>query len=237
MQQEHSLIFWSKAKADETFDEAAEKAYRLMQLFMTKDEDFFPKYKVPSRGKNKDLPFEWTFENFKKVLRKGSNREGKIEFLDLGYSISFVSSLDRKKETYLRLNVGTQSPSSHNTMIIEFSENNYLSEKEQADRLEELFKDCIPLFDPYWAAIVNLTNRRMLNPYDNGGLSAFVHWLNYWNSEYFQEFIKNKIKDAPVLSMTEWHDGYLIKLQENPIDNENPVELEAQRASKEYFGL
>ncbi|OWR32382.1 hypothetical protein CDO73_01890 [Saccharibacillus sp. O23] len=237
MQQEHSLIFWARAKADETFDEAAEKAYPLMQLLMTKGEDFFPKYKVPSRAKNKDLPFEWTFENFKKVLRKGSNREGKVEFLDLGYSVIFASSLQSKDQTSIKLRVGTQHSRFSNTMIVKFPDNSSLSSKEQANRLEQLFKDCIPLFDPYWAAIVNLTNRRILNPYDNGGLSAFVHWLNYWNSEYFQEFIENKINDAPVLSMTEWQDGYLIKLQENPIDSENPAELEAQRAAKEYFGL
>lgn len=236
MQQEHSLIFWARAKADETFDEAAEKAYPLMQLLMTKGEDFFPKYKVPSRAKNKDLPFEWTFENFKKVLRKGSNREGKVEFLDLGYSIGFVSSLNRKKETYLRLKVGTQSPRSHNTMMIEFSENSYFSEKEQANRLEELFKDCIPLFDPYWAAIINRDNT--MKPQNNDiPLNKFVHWLNYWGSDLIDEIGEDRLKVSPLFSTEKWHDGYLVKLQENPIDSENPAELEAQRAAKEYFGL
>ncbi len=53
MQQEHTLIFWSKAKADETFDNAAERAYPLMQLFMTKDEDFFRNIKFRVEGKTK----------------------------------------------------------------------------------------------------------------------------------------------------------------------------------------
>ncbi len=236
MQQEHSLIFWSKAKADETFDEAAEKAYRLMQLFMTKDEDFFPKYKVPSRGENKDLPFEWTFENFKNVLRKGSNREGKVEFLDLGYSVIFASSLQRKDQTSIKLRVGTQHSRFSNTMIVKFPDNSYLSEKEQAGRLEELFKDCIPLFDPYWAAIINRDNT--MKPQNNDiPLNKFVHWLNYWASNLVDEIGEDRLKVAPLFSTEKWHDGYLIKLHENPIDIESPAELEAQRAAKEYFGL
>ncbi|MDO3411191.1 hypothetical protein QWJ34_15605 [Saccharibacillus sp. CPCC 101409] len=231
MEQSHSLIFWAKPKR-ESFDEAAERAYELMEVLMEYGETFYPKYQL--NEKYDKQPFQWELSTFKKALRQGINREGEIEFLDLGYSINFISSWEQQDRVSIQMTVGIQKPIFNNTFIIGLPSGLSLGSEPDKERVESVFKRCIEVFRPEWAAVVNDWNKRRKDQ-GSRNLSKRMHWMNYWSSERVQEIGEKRVREAPIFNVEQLHEGCLLKLQENPIDDERIEDLERQLAAKKYF--
>lgn len=87
MLQLQTMILWSKPK-EKDFENLAKTAYRIMEVLKEFGSEVEPKYLTVNRKKDA-FPFEWSYENFRNTLKKGVNKEGDVEFPELGYSIDF----------------------------------------------------------------------------------------------------------------------------------------------------
>lgn len=231
MKQKHSLIFWAKA-GEESFDEAAERAYELMQSLMACGDAFYPKYRVCETGYNE--PFDWNFDHFKQALREGSNREGVHEFLDLGFSIHFVSSRQPEHRVSINLTVGMRNPRFQNTLILSLPAEFPLENESGVRQAESVFRIGIEKFRPYWAAIVNAPNKRR-KAYKGLDLSQRIHWVNYWDTARIARIGTENMSRAPIFETEKQEEGCIVKLQRYPIDDESLLDLDKQKAAQAFF--
>lgn len=94
MIQRHSIILWKKAeRKDKDFEEIAKETYEVLKQFQECPQELRPNY-LTAKTKKDIKEFDWNYENFRSMLKKGVNKEGENIFEDLGYSISFFSSLN-----------------------------------------------------------------------------------------------------------------------------------------------
>lgn len=108
MIQRHSIILWRKAdRADKSFEEISKEAYEVLNLFQDCPQELRPNY-LTAKTRKDVKEFDWNYENFSNMLKKGINREGETTFEDLGYSTSFFSSLDEQNSTAFIMTAGNK---------------------------------------------------------------------------------------------------------------------------------
>lgn len=116
--QRHSIILWKKAeKKDKAFDEIAKETYEVLNLFRDCPQELRPNY-LTAETKKDIKEFDWNYENFRSTLKKGINKEGENIFEDLGYSISFFSSLNGQNACGFEMIAGNKNEKFHNSLII-----------------------------------------------------------------------------------------------------------------------
>lgn len=228
MREKNELIFWSKSR-EESFDEAAERTYALLQMLREHGEEVYPRYQG-KRRKNK-VPFEWNLENFKKAFRKSGDKD----FQDIGYTMWFLSTPEEKTQACILFSNGTRSPRLQNTLNIRLSPDFSFYEEENIHNVEQIFRKCIDRFDPYWGAVINTNNTRRPE-YKESSLDERVHWLNYWGPEQVEEVGEEKLQQAPLLAVEKHYEGYLLKLQPSLIRSDGEEDFQRQLNVHRYLG-
>lgn len=230
------MLFWSKARTVD-FEGTAMQAYNIMQALMEYGEELCPVYLTVSK-KQDIAPFNWSYDSFVEILKKGVNKEGKNETSELGYSVNFFSSLIEKNSASISMTVGGTNPKFKNTLIISLPQSFSLyNDSSSLDKLEAVFRKCAALFNPDWAAIVNKVNSRRYNGYFNGDIPSTIHWLNYWGIDIIDRLEKRNLEQAPILLKEKLNDGYLLKLKRTPINDLVQEDIEIQCKANNNLGL
>jgi len=128
------------------------------------------------------------------MLKKGINKEGENIFEDLGYSISFFSSMHEQNSCAIEVRAGNKNEKFHNTLIISLPLSLNLYDKKIADRIMDLFEKLVEAYTPYWGCISNKALSRKYRKFLEGNLPTTVHWMNYWSEDIIYTVGMEKIK-------------------------------------------
>ena len=234
MIQTHSMILWAKA-SQKDFDTAALKAYRVLAVLSEFGPQLSPNFITSAR--KKDAPsFDGTYEKFKELLRKRVNKEGSTEFPELGYSIGFFSSHDSKNSSGIHIQAGVTHPQFINTVVVHFPEAlPIFDDATVAEKLVQVFRKCVEVFDPFWGCISNSVNADRYNGYWYEQLPTATHWMNFFGSDIVTQMGIPKIEQAPVQKVERLSNGYFVMLKDSPINDENEFDIKIQNKANLYF--
>lgn len=236
MLQRHSLILWANA-ASEDFQVSVNKAHNLLLALKEFGPELSPNYITAKR--KKDAPnFDWSLETLQGLLKKGINKEGKTVFSDLGYRVSFFSSLKDDDSAGISMLVGASNSSITNNFIVNLPLSLPIYESPEVNkRLITVFKECVRIFNPFWACIGNGVNLRRYDGYWGDKLPTAIHWVNYFGSDISKTIGNAKITSSPTYSKEKLHSGYLIVLKDGPINDEIGDDIKLQQSANKYFNL
>lgn len=194
MTQRHSIILWKKAeREDKNFEELAREAYDIFNIFHNYPQELRPHYLTVKSLKDVKK-FDWNYENFSGELKKKINREGAKVFEELGYSISFFSSMDDENSCGFRMRVGNKIDKFYNTFIINLPLSLNLYDEKTADMIGNMFEELVHVYYPFWGCISNKTLSRKYVKYLEGNLPTTVHWMNYWSEDIIHAIGIKKIQ-------------------------------------------
>ncbi len=235
MIQEHSIILWADA-VKEDFHQSLNKAYKLLLALKEFGPELSPNY-ITAKRKKEAKKFDLSLDILKEQLKKGVNKEGNTVFPDLGYRISFFSSLKDDDSAGISISVGVSNPRFKNSFVVELplSLPIYTS-NEVRSKLVLLFKECITVFEPFWGCISNSVNIRRYDGYWGDKLPTTIHWVNYFGSQVSEELGESKILSSPYIN-EKFHSGALVLLKDEPINDEFEEDVKIQQKANIYFGL
>lgn len=193
MIQRHSIILWKKAeKRDKDFEEIAKEIYGVLKLFQGYPYELRPNY-LTAKTKKDIKKSDWNYENFRTSLKKGMNKEGRNTFEDLGYSVSFFSSLDEEDSCGFEIIAGNKNEKFYNVLIINLPLSLNLYDKEMADMIKNLFEKLVQSYAPYWGCISNNVLSRKYGKFLENKLPTTLHWMNYWAEDIIREIGMERI--------------------------------------------
>lgn len=225
MIQRHSIILWKKAeKKDKDFEVIAKETYEVLNLFQDCPQELRPNY-LTSKTKKDIREFAWNYENFISLLKKGINKEGENIFEDLGYSISFFSSLNVKNSCGFEIIAGNKNEKFYNVLIINLPLSLNLYDKEKADMIRNLFEKIVQSYMPYWGCISNKALSRKYGKFLEGNLPTTVHWINYWSEDIIGTIGMKKIQNVvDKNTMSSFKTG-ILSIKETALDVEKEDDI------------
>lgn len=225
MLQRHAIILWRKAESkDKSFEELSKEAYDTLSIFQDYPQELRPNY-LTVKLKKDIKEFDWNYENFYKVLKKGINREGETVFEDLGYSISFFSATDENASCSFLMSVGNKNDMFYNTLIIDLPFSWNLYDVKAANIIRSLFEKLVQSYKPFWGCISNKALSRMYGRFLEGTMPTTVHWINYWSEDIVRtvgmEKIRKMVDSCPAVL---FHEG-ILSIKDTALDVENAEDL------------
>lgn len=225
MIQRHFIILWKKAeRKDKTFEEIAKEAYRVLFLFQDFPQALRPNY-LTAKNKKESKAFDWNYENFSHMLKKGINKESEKTFENLGYSLSFFSCMDEQDSCAFQITAGNKNEKFYNALIIDLPLSLNLYDERTAEKIRELFEKLVEEYSPYWGCISNRALSRKYGKFLEGGLPTTIHWMNYWSEDIVRSISMEKILAAmnkyPLFS---FHKG-ILSMKNTPFDVEKEEDI------------
>lgn len=173
--------------------EISKEAYEVLKLFQDYPQELRPNY-LTAKTKNEIKAFDWNFENFSNELKKGVNKEGENAFEDLGYTISFFSSMIENDSCTFQMRAGNKNEKFYNTLIINLPLSLNLYNEKNAVKISKLFEKLVKAYIPYWGCISNKLMSRKYGKFIEANLPTTVHWMNYWSEDIVRTIGVEKIQ-------------------------------------------
>ena len=210
-----------------------EISYQILAELDSYGEELSPRYLSAIRKKD-FKEFDLNIENVKQLLENSANCEGGTVFNDLGRHISFFPSYNEELSCSISIKIGNTSPLFNNTVVIDLPYGHFSGFDSRHEVFENLFKRLITLFDPFFAFVSN--NRQLRdNGYWEKSKPTYVHWINYYDESTAETIgVKRLVK---LDKCDSFNKGYILKLQDVPIDIHNSKHLEAQQLAGKQLGL
>lgn len=230
MIQRHSIILWKKAeKKDKDFEGIAKETYEVLKLFQECPQELRPNY-VTAKAKKDIEEFDWNYENFRSILRKGINKEGEILFEDLGYSISFFSSQNGQNSCGFEIIAGNKNEKFYNVLIVNLPLSLNLHDKKNANMVKDLFKKLAQSYMPYWGCVSNKALSRKYGKFLDGNMPTTVHWINYWSEDIIGTVGIEKIQNVVDNNITSTFKNGILSIKETTLDieKEDDIRLHAE---------
>jgi len=230
MIQRHSIILWKKAeKKDKDFEEIVKETYEVLKLFQECPQELRPNY-LTAKTKKDIKEFDWNYENFRSMLKKGINKEGENIFEDLGYSISFFSSPNGQNSCGFEIIAGNKNEKFYNVLIVNLPLSLNLYDTKTADMVKDLFEKLVQSYMPYWGCISNKALSRKYGKFLDGNMPTTVHWMNYWSEDIIETVGMKKIQNVVDNNMISTFKNGILSIRETAIDveKEDDVRLHAE---------
>lgn len=220
MNQTYTIILWRKAETkEESFDEISKRIYNTLSLLQKYDEIFRPNYLTITK-KNCISKFEWNYLNFSSKLQNGVIKIGKDEMSELGYSLSFFSSLNENESCSVTLRVGNKNTRFVNSIIISLPVIVEYSKKSNSNMLKKLFIELVNCFEPYWGCVSNNKFKIGTIGHMCGNKPLYIHWLNYWSKDVTDNVASSFFENLVNFSNVSYKDN-ILQLSENAFDYRN----------------
>lgn len=211
----------------------ADVSYKIIKTLKEFGEELDHKYlKVHKKKDAKE--FDFTKENLEKLIEKSINKEGKVLFNDLPRRLGFFSSMNEDKSSGLSIGIGGTNPALNNSVTISLPYGGFSGFADRKSDFYNLFKNLVSIFKPYFAFVYNNFNKQLAEDFWSNK-PTYVHWLNFYSNATIDIIGKKRIES---LDNVEWvKSGCFIKLQDEPIDIENPEHLLLQKRVSEQMEL
>jgi hypothetical protein len=236
----YKMILWAEPKK-ETKEEQVQKIHDMLSVLIDFGEPFLPNY-LPAKRKRDCKPFVLNYENIEKLLKKSKKYEELDERLGVGKTIGFFSSLNDDESSLISITIGN-SGLVGNSITLKFPTNFDFNQANISDKLSNLFKELIKIFNPYWGCISGWFNCEQFGGYydNNKGLPNAVFWINYWG-ENISNMLKvskqvKKDRTHKFYEIEQYSNGYFLRLQEHPIDMNNKKQIHFQQEMNKIFKL
>lgn len=236
MVQRHSIILWRKPdKRDKNFEEISTEAYEVLNSFQDYPQELRPNY-LTAKTKKDIKRFDWSYENFSNVLKKGVNKEGKNTFENLGYTISFFSSMDEKDSCTFQMRVGNKNEKFYNTLIINLPLSLNLYDEKVAVKIGDLFEKLVQIYIPYWGCVSNKELSRKYGKFLEGNLPTTIHWMNYWSKDIILAIGMEKIqKIIDNNTIIKFKNG-ILSIKNMALDADNELDIRVHdELHKQFF--
>lgn len=225
MIQTYSIILWRKPEREETsFEEIANRIYDTLCVLQKYDEIFRPNY-LTVKEKSNASRIDWSYKIFYEKLQNQVMKIGKKEIPELGYSLSFFSSLNDEESCGISFRVGNKDNRFVNSLVINLPNSIEYSEEKNSSMLKTLFCELVNSFEPYWGCVSSNKFKMDNLKYLSGNTPLYLNWLNYWSNEVesavgeeFFEKIKN-MKDVL------YKDG-ILQISKRALDYRNDKDME-----------
>ena len=193
MIQRHSIILWKKPEEkDKDFDEISKEAFQVLNILQNYPVNYRPNYLTGSDLSDvKEFP--WDLEHFRERLKKGLNQEDDHKFYDLGYSISFFSSMNENDSCAIQMRTGIKNKKFYNTLIINLPVSTNVFGERDAEMIREMFQYLVLKYEPFWGCISNKKISRKYGKLWENDLPVAIHWGNYWSKETVESIGQEKI--------------------------------------------
>lgn len=225
MDQRNSIILWRNAEENsKTFDIIASETFEVLKIFRSYPYIFRPKY-VTAKSKNDIREFNWDYEFFYDLLKKGINRNGNTVFEDIGYTLSFFSSINSCDSSYFSLHVGNKDPQFNNTFIVDLPVSYNLYDENNAKLILEIFEKLVVKFSPYWGCVSNKILSQKYRPFFINGLPSTLHWINYFSEEIIKKIGEAKLNAFVNNFETVTNKNGIIMIKKTAIDTNNLDEM------------
>ena len=225
MIQRHSIILWKKAeKKDKDFAEFAKETYEVLNIFQDYPEELKPNY-LTAKTKESVKKIDWNYENFSKLLKNGIAKEGGSIFEELGYSISFFSSMCKQDSCAFEILTGNKNEKFYNTLIIKLPLSMDFCKKDTANIIRILFEKLVQSYMPYWGCVTNKVLSRKYGKFLDGKVPTTVHWMNYWSLDIIRALglkkIQNIVSENPSVSF----ESGILSIKETALDVEKKDDI------------
>lgn len=235
MIQRHSVILWKTAYAlDEKFERFSEDAYKTLDRLQNYPLELHPNYLV-GMSRHNICKFEWNINNFRDELKKGVNKEGNILFEDLGYTLSFFSSIDEEKSCGIKIIAGNKNKKFFNSLILDLPLSFNVYDEKTALMVCDLFKELVNSYNPFWGCVSNPVISRQYGKFYDKNLPTTVHWINYWSDNIIhamgEKRLKKVIESNPSVVM---ENGVLI-VKDTAFDVEDNKDIEYHNMLQNKF--
>lgn len=237
MIQRHSIILWRKAEQEnKSFEVISKEAYDVLNVLQNYPQNLRPNYKTVKIKKDIEI-FAWEYKNFCEYLEKGINREGDIEFKELGYSVSFFSSTKEEHSCNISMRTGNQIEQINNTLIIDLPLSYDVTDVQMATIISDLFRKLVHIYKPFWGCISNKVLSRRYGKFLDGNMPTTVHWMNYWSEEVVETVGIKKIENVVNKNTTSTFESGILSIKETAFDieKEEDIRLHAE-IHKQLFG-
>lgn len=230
-----SLILWKKAENEvKEFDIIAKEAYGTLSILQKYPEQLRPNF-LTSWHKSKAVRVEWNFENFYDWLKSGIvNKIGKKTSPDLGYSLSFFSSMNEAESSGISISVGNTCSKFVNTFILNFPLNLAFDNIQTSSMISEIFIDLVSEFNPFWGCIENSEFTAFDEGYLKNGMPTFLHWMNYWSDEILsnvdRKFLE-MIQQEPKASLS----NGVLRLRDKVLNCKDEEDLQYFKVLNSYY--
>jgi len=234
MIQTYSLLLWSEP-TESNLDEMIEISFSLLSALKQYGHELSPKY-LTARKKSEAKEFVLNRGNLKELIERSINKEGEKVFLDLGRHFSFFSSLKDNESCGISLTVGASNKNKINSLIVNLPYGGFSGFSEKVSDFENLVKRLVKIFRPYWCCVYNSeTGSDYGYKLWEDKKPVSVHWLNYFNKVTAKNIGMKRV--LALDGVEEFCGGYFYKLQDMPINVENPEHLARQKSIEKYLGL
>ncbi|MBQ2802854.1 MAG: hypothetical protein IJF07_03040 [Lachnospiraceae bacterium] len=225
MVQRHSIILWRKAeKMEKSFEQISKEAFEVLNIFQEYSQELRPNY-LTAKTKKQVKEFDWNYKNFSEQLKTGINKENDRIFKELGYSISFFSSMDEKNSSAFSMTVGNKCAPFYNVLVVDLPLSYDLYNTKKANIISELFKKLIQAYKPFWGCISNKALSRKYGKFLEGNLPTTIHWINYWSESIVNTITMEKIeKLIDENSMISFQNG-ILSIKETALDLEKEDDI------------
>lgn len=193
MLQTHTIILWKKPEKEAMcFEDLAKKAFGIMSVFQEFDQEWRPNYLTGYKKNTGQM--KWIYKEFMEVFKSGLNKEGGNIFEDLGYRVSFYSSLEEDNSFAHSLKIG--STSSWNVLTVSVAISMDLNDANNANKIAMLFQKLVERFEPFWGCVANSKIASKYGYFDKlNCVPLTMYWLNYFNQNTIELIGNDKIKD------------------------------------------
>lgn len=229
MMQLHSIVLWKKAENRE-FDEIAKEAYKSLENLQYFPSCLRPNYLTSDR-KTDVKEFSFDYQHFKKVLKE--NMIGSTD--NLGYAVSFFSSMDELQSCSIRMKVGIKNKQFSNSLVMSLPCTMDLGEKQNFEMITDLFKHLVRDFQPFWGAVVNKNLAKRYDRFLQDGFPVAIFGMNYWGEDIVTEIDEKKIKEFVNSNPSATYYNGILSLKDGPIDIYNELDMSLQHSAEEIL--
>ena len=225
-QQYKMLLCREAEKSKISFADLARKTYKLMMLFNELlPMQYRPNYETTNKKCDAKI-YDWSYEQFYNDLKKGINHTKDAVFEELGYSISFFSSLNNSECVGYILNVGATNNNVQNFLSVSFPPAFDYFKKSNSSLLEDLFVKCVTVFGASYGKVANscIFDGKGTTFNLNGYKVEHLQWLNYFLPEKFN--IEKQLKSLTKLNHNIVYSNGFLKLKDIAIDSTNTEDMD-----------
>lgn len=235
----YRLILWAGPRK-ESEDEQVARVQRIVDTLREYHPSIWPRYET-AWSKHKAREYDFAEARTREIIRRSADKTSP----DLGSVFGFFSDMDDDRTAGISFNTGLSAPDTTNSFVLKFPLEPPLNSQDTPfppPVVEELFKRCVEIWQPYWGAVADRVNDDRFSglspkPIPGGKLPVSVRWINFFGGPLASFVGHRRFQRLRGGRLEPFGDGMLLVLQDEPFDDGNLEHLQRQQEANRVLGL